>query len=46
MLQAGSPAIDRGVELDGHADRDFKGNPIIGKPDRGAFEYEIQGSTK
>lgn len=39
MLRENSPARDSGVVADGHATRDFAGNPIVGKPDRGAFEF-------
>ena len=38
-LQSGSPAIDAGMVLVGHT-ADFLGNPIIGLPDIGAFEWQ------
>ena len=36
-LQSGSPAIDNGTDVGLTAD--FEGNPIVGIPDIGAFEY-------
>jgi uncharacterized repeat protein (TIGR02059 family) len=42
-LQIGSPAIDAGVDLG--LTLDFKGNPIIGLPDIGAFETQISSDT-
>ena len=36
--QHNSPAIDQGVTVEGHPEKDFLGNPVIGEPDRGAFE--------
>ena len=38
-LQSGSPAIDAGLVLAGHTS-DFLGNPILGLPDIGAFEWQ------
>lgn len=38
-LKKGSPAINSGVVVNGHSKNDMLGNPIKGKPDRGAFEY-------
>jgi len=38
MLQNDSPEINQGVLVDGHPGKDFSGNQVIGKPDRGAFE--------
>lgn len=38
MLQHQSPEIDKGIILEGHPQKDFLGNPVLGKPDRGAFE--------
>ena len=38
-LQSGSPAIDAGLVLVGHT-ADFLGNPILGLPDIGAFEWQ------
>lgn len=40
MLQNSSPAIDSGIHVDGHPMKDFLGNPIQGKPDRGVFESD------
>lgn len=43
QLSANSPAIDAGVEVtlnNGETLTDFFGNPIVGKPDIGAFEYQ------
>lgn len=37
-LQAGSPAINAGTNL-GLPNRDFAGNPILGIPDIGAYEF-------
>jgi hypothetical protein len=37
-LQAGSPAIDAGVDVG--LTKDFEGNPIVGTPDIGAYEYQ------
>ncbi len=39
ILQKGSPAIDSGIEIKGHPGKDFLGNPVKGKPDRGVFEF-------
>jgi hypothetical protein len=36
-LQAGSPCIDKGVDVG--LTKDINGNPIIGAPDIGAFEF-------
>jgi hypothetical protein len=36
--QKDSPVIDQGIDVDGHPQKDFSGNPLIAKPDRGAFE--------
>jgi len=36
-LRAGSPAIDAGLDVG--LDRDLDGNPIVGAPDIGAYEY-------
>lgn len=36
--QHNSPVIDQGVTVEGHPEKDFLGNPVIGEPDRGAFE--------
>jgi hypothetical protein len=38
LLQDESPEIDNGIEITGHPNKDFLGNPVKGKPDRGAFE--------
>ena len=38
VLRNESPEIDNGIEIEGHPMKDFLGNPIKGKPDRGAFE--------
>ena len=38
-LQSGSPAINAGIDVG--LTKDFKGNPIIGLPDIGAFESQI-----
>ena len=38
VLRNESPEIDKGIEIEGHPMKDFLGNPIKGKPDRGAFE--------
>ena len=38
-LQSGSPAIDAGMVIAGHT-ADFLGNPILGLPDIGAFEWQ------
>lgn len=38
MLQNKSPDIDTGIDIKGHPMKDFLGNPIIDKPDRGVFE--------
>ncbi len=38
MLQNGSPAIDKGIDIEGHPMKDFLGNPVKGRPDIGAFE--------
>lgn len=38
LLQPQSPDIDNGIIIKGHPSKDFAGNPVIGKPDRGAFE--------
>ncbi|GAA3619334.1 right-handed parallel beta-helix repeat-containing protein [Flavivirga jejuensis] len=38
ILQIKSPEIDTGIDIAGHPMKDFLGNPIIGKPDRGVFE--------
>lgn len=38
LLKDESPEIDNGIEIEGHPMKDFLGNPIKGKPDRGAFE--------
>ena len=38
LLKNGSPEIDKGIDIKGHPMKDFLGNPIIGKPDRGVFE--------
>ena len=38
-LQKGSPAIDHGADMQGRT-TDFLGNPIQGKPDIGAVEYQ------
>lgn len=38
-LKKESPAINSGIEIIGHPNKDFLGNPVGGKPDRGAFEY-------
>ena len=43
-LQSGSPAIDAGMVLVGHT-ADFLGNPIIGLPDIGAFEWQGEKIT-
>ncbi len=40
MLKTASPEVDNGVEIEGCPMKDFLGNPIIGKPDRGAFEFQ------
>ena len=37
-LQSSSPAINKGVYIDGY-DYDADGNPIVGAPDVGAYEY-------
>jgi chitodextrinase len=37
-LQSGSPAIDKGLYFAGY-DYDADGNPIVGAPDIGAYEY-------
>lgn len=34
-----SPAINTGIEIKGHPKKDFMGNTISGKPDRGAIEF-------
>jgi len=38
--QLNSPVIDQGVPVEGHPGKDFIGNPVIGEPDRGAFEVD------
>ncbi|ALJ05406.1 hypothetical protein APS56_09870 [Pseudalgibacter alginicilyticus] len=38
LLKDESPEIDQGIKIEGHPMKDFLGNPIIGNPDRGAFE--------
>ena len=40
MLQPDSPEINQGVSVAGHPGKDLSGNPVTGKPDRGAFEFE------
>lgn len=39
-LQAGSPAINTGTVISGIPQLDIIGNPIIGLPDRGAYEKQ------
>jgi hypothetical protein len=39
MLQPQSPEIDAGIIIEGHPQKDFAGNPVLNKPDRGAFEF-------
>lgn len=36
--QKGSSVVDKGVVIEGHPGKDFIGNQVTGKPDRGAFE--------
>jgi len=43
-LQAGSPAIDSGTDVG--LTMDFDGNPIVGIPDIGAFEYSDCGPVE
>ncbi|HNX38578.1 MAG TPA: right-handed parallel beta-helix repeat-containing protein [Candidatus Cloacimonadota bacterium] len=38
-LRAGSPAINAGEDLS--LTRDYNGDPIVGNPDIGAFEYQV-----
>ena len=38
ILQNKSPEINKGIDIEGHPMKDFLGNPIQGKPDRGVFE--------
>ena len=38
-MQSTSPAINKGVAISGLT-RDFEGNPIVGSPDIGAYEYQ------
>lgn len=38
-LQAGSPAINKGVLIENNGGRDYQGNPISGNPDIGAMEF-------
>lgn len=40
LLRNESPELDKGVSIEGHPMKDFMGNPINGKPDRGAFEIQ------
>jgi hypothetical protein len=42
-LKENSPAIDAGQDL-GYT-HDFQGNPIVGQPDIGAYEYQGIGAT-
>ena len=42
-LQIGSPAINKGIST-GYT-RDFVGNPIVGNPDVGAYEYVAGGGS-
>jgi hypothetical protein len=44
-LQSGSPAIDKGAYVAGY-DYDADGNPIVGAPDIGAYEYVGGGGHK
>ena len=39
-LQPDSPAIDAGVVIENNGGRDYRGNPIKGVPDIGAFEFQ------
>lgn len=38
MLHDESPAINTGISIAGHPGRDFQGNPVQGRPDRGVYE--------
>ena len=39
-LLPGSPAINSGKRITNNGGKDFCGNPIIGIPDMGAFEFQ------
>ena len=38
-LQSTSPAINKGTDVSSIRAVDYEGNPIVGLPDIGAFEY-------
>ncbi|MDX2430486.1 MAG: hypothetical protein QNK35_06105 [Bacteroides sp.] len=39
LLQEGSPAIDKGIAVEGRPAEDFRGEPITGHPEIGPLEY-------